>query len=159
MQSRLPYGVRSTGRRTFTGCSAYDNIGPHSGPGSHKIERTPPQCGTLLQTKPWKSSLLPTGLCTFTPYSFKQIKSMVILYKKTGRYSGNMGSSRRDSCPALSRRKAPGGRTPSSQPHRAESMGMTCFFRDMILGRNTTSSTSSTLKAWRMVSRSPTNSS
>ena len=29
---------------------------------------------------------------------------------------------------------------------------MTCFFRDMTLGRNTTSSASSTLKAWRMLS-------
>ena len=55
------------------------------------------------------------------------------------------------------KRRAAGPRAP--QPHRAESMGMTCFFRDMTLGRNTTSSASSTLKAWRMLSLSPTNSS
>ena len=41
------------------------------------------------------------------------------------------------------------------QPHRAVSMGMICFFRDMTLGRNTLLSRTSVLKAWRMVSSSP----
>lgn len=109
-QSRLPYGVRSTGRRTFTGCSAYDNIGPHSGPGSHKIERTPPQCGTLLQTKPWKSSLLPTGLCTFTPYCFKQAKSMVNLYKISGKCFRGRRFPKKQSRPAASSAESAGRR-------------------------------------------------
>ncbi len=42
-----------------------------------------------------------------------------------------------------------------NQPHRAVSMGMICFFRDMTLGRNTSLSRTSVLKAWRMVSSSP----
>ena len=43
------------------------------------------------------------------------------------------------------------------QPHRPDSMGMICFFRDMILGRKAQFSSSLWMsKAWRMVFSSPT---
>ena len=45
----------------------------------------------------------------------------------------------------------------TGQPHRPDSMGMICFFRDMILGRKAQFSSSLWMsKAWRMVFSSPT---
>ena len=43
-----------------------------------------------------------------------------------------------------------------SYPHRAVSMGMICFFRDMTPGRNTRLSLALTVKACWMVSSLPT---
>lgn len=42
-----------------------------------------------------------------------------------------------------------------SQPHRAESIGTICFFRDMTRGKKASWSFTSTLKAWRKVSSPP----